>query len=84
MCELAVVGKQSVISLLTLLVNELVGKKSQAQKVIYICEKLSKNILLNEFIKLCELTDSLAEDNDSKGRTQTAAKVKNILLSKSL
>jgi len=82
-CELTIVGKQSVQSLLTFLVDDLDGKRPQARKVLQICESLAKNMMTSEFLQLCELADSVAEENDSKKRTRTAAEVKDILLPES-
>jgi len=84
MTELTIVGGNTVIALLKKMQPFLRMKKKQADLVIKIIEQLpltkslSKNSIEN-FIKLCQIADQVAELNDSKNRQITALIVQETL-----
>lgn len=81
--EFAIVGHQNVASFLKQIQPFLRNKKKQANLVLRICEQLT---LTNQkrdpqkFLELCELTDQVANFNDSKTRNITTDSVKQIFL----
>lgn len=79
MCEYALVGPESVKSLLLQLIPFLKGKRRQAMLVLGIMKRLSRNQSREDFLRLCRVADKFATLNDSKRRTITAKTVEKTL-----
>ena len=80
MSELSIVGSASVFTLLTHLMPYLKLKKKQAELVLQIVSKLSRQQDKHDFLLLCELADQVGLLNDSKRRTITCTLVRETLL----
>lgn len=81
-CELTLIGHQTVLPFLEFIVNDLEGKRPQAMKVIEICRRLqagSKNMSPAELLQLCEIVDQIGIENDSKKRTITSEIVRSVV-----
>ena len=77
--ELALVGVQTVKPFLECLQPYILIKKRQAEIVLELCNKLSKNQSPEEFIQLCKKVDLLESINDSKKKSIRAVDVENYL-----
>ena len=79
--EYIITAADPVKNLLLQIKDHLVLKKRQANLILEILEQKKHIQSKTDFIKVCRLTDKVAEFNNSKTRTITANKVEKVLVS---
>lgn len=79
--EYIITGADPVKNLLVQLQDSLILKKRQASLVLEILEQKKQIQSKDDFLKVCQLTDKVAELNYSKNRTITAQEVAKVLSS---
>jgi len=86
LCELTIAGKQKCESVLKSLLPYLRIKHKQGILLLRLLESMNhkgfKSSSNEDFLKLCQLTDRIAELNDSKNRQHTSTTVRKVYLEK--